>query len=597
MPRFVVTASILLVLAVVPQASSMSGTGLVSGLPSGLHAFLLRVDEPVAHQYPRTPSFAWTPAPERGGHYQFELATSPNFEDGSIVFKDVRVPMPAETIARQLPWLTGEPYALWAHVRWMSANGRQATRWSVPFGFNLRWNDQDVPQQLPAPDGLVRWAPVEGATGYQVLYPDLRPRVAFQTTTNVADEREFFTFHASVGYSMPIHWRVRAIRDLGKSGATNGLPAVSYGPWSAVFTSTNAPQADAALTPNDTVSNKWITSSKGRAFSLTPGFAWTPSAEVVTDGLDVGSPLYRVYVFTDSHCVNRVFTGSVVGSPAFAPRTKGGPIALPNSLTTINKITAGPLWVASGSEGDAFDATGAAVTPNEEAGSFSGSGDSSTSSSSSSSSASSSTASSGSATGSSSAAPTLAKVDLWDSGWPSGRYYWTVVPVTAYAPVSTGGSSSSSSSSTDTTLAFQDVTVPQDACESGQVKSFGKVSVPTVTSAGRPFVSGVVPSGRSIAAAGVRPAVYSLPIVAWIPAVGATKYQVQMSHTLYPWFVARTLVTPATSATLPLSKFDAGTWYYRVRGVNEALPVGAQKMAWSSPVAIRVTGDHFTVVK
>jgi hypothetical protein len=584
MPRFVVTASIALVLVMVPQASSMGGSGLVSGLPSGLHAFLLRVDEPIAHQYPRTPSFAWTPAPEHGGHYQFELATSQRFEDASIVFKDVNVPMPAETIARQLPWLTGEPFALWAHVRWVSKDGRLATRWSVPFGFNLRWSDQDVPQQLPAPEGLVRWQPVDGATGYEVLYPDLRPTVSFRTTTNVADEREFFTFHASVGYSMTIHWRVRAIRDVGKTGATNGLPAVSYGPWSPVFSTTNALQADAPLTPTNAVSNAWSKSRAGHAFDLTPGFAWTPSAAAVTGGIDAGSPLYRVYIFTDSQCVNRIFTGSIVGSPAFAPRAEGGPIALPSSLTTLTKITKGPLWVSAGSEGNALDAAGAKLTPNEGVGGVSPSGSSSSS-------ASSSTGSSSSAGASDSTGSSLAMVDLWDSGWPSGRYYWTVVPVTAYSL--TGGDPSSS----DTSIGYQDVSVPQDACESGAVMSFGKVSSPVVTAAGRPFVSGVAPSGRSVEAAGVRPVVYGSPIVAWKPAVGATKYQVELSRSPYPWHVARALTTPATSATLPLSKFDAGTWYYRVRGVNEMLPVGAQKMAWSSPVQIRVTGDRFAVVK
>ena len=42
---------------------------------------------------------------------------------------------------------------------------------------------------------------------------------------------------------------------------------------------------------------------------------------MIAQGIDPGSSLYRVYIFTDSNCVNRIFTGSVVGSPAFAPRT------------------------------------------------------------------------------------------------------------------------------------------------------------------------------------------------------------------------------------------------------------------------------------
>jgi hypothetical protein len=140
--------------------------------------------------------------------------------------------------------------------------------------------------------------------------------------------------------------------------------------------------------------------------------------------------------------------------------------------------------------------------------------------------------------------------------------------------------------------------VPQDSCEAGFGKSFGKISQPVVTAAGAPYISGVSPSGRTIAAAGrSTPAVYESPLVAWQPAVGATTYQVQLSSHLYPWTIAKTLVTPATSIVLPLAKTDAGRWYYRVRGVDEALPVGAQKMSWSHVVALKITGDRFTLVK
>ena len=134
------------------------------------------------------------------------------------------MPIPAETVGRQMPWMTGSPYALWAHVRWMSKDGLTATPWSVPFGFNMRWRDTDVTKPLPAPTGLIRWEPIQGATAYQVLYPDLVPAIAFQTTTNVADEREFFTFHNKLGYDT-IHWRVRAIRSVGQNLALDERPA------------------------------------------------------------------------------------------------------------------------------------------------------------------------------------------------------------------------------------------------------------------------------------------------------------------------------------------------------------------------------------
>jgi hypothetical protein len=48
---------------------------------------------------------------------------------------------------------------------------------------------------------------------------------------------------------------------------------------------------------------------------------------------------------------------------------------------------------------------------------------------------------------------------------------------------------------------------------------------------------------------------------------------------------------------LPLGSTAAGTWWYRVRGINPALPAGAQAMSWSKLVKIRVTGDSFVIVK
>ena len=75
--------------------------------PTGLHAFLLRADETVSHDYSRTPSFAWLPVaadrrplPVRDR----DVAELPGLD---VVFKDVNVPQPAETVPRQLPWLTG----------------------------------------------------------------------------------------------------------------------------------------------------------------------------------------------------------------------------------------------------------------------------------------------------------------------------------------------------------------------------------------------------------------------------------------------------------------------------------------------------------
>ena len=166
--------------------------------PQGLKAFLLRTDEPVKHEFDRTPSFAWLPV--RGAiRYEFELATSKSFTESSIVWSNANdefvaptttttttpatttptaetaaaklaklyanLRSPTVSIDLALPWITGSPYALYAHVRAITSKG--VTSWSAPYGFNIRWSS--IPKDLNSPHpGLVRWSPVEGATAYQV---------------------------------------------------------------------------------------------------------------------------------------------------------------------------------------------------------------------------------------------------------------------------------------------------------------------------------------------------------------------------------------------------------------------------------------------
>jgi hypothetical protein len=174
-----------------------------------------------------------------------------------------------------------------------------------------------------------------------------------------------------------------------------------------------------------------------------------------------------------------------------------------------------------------------------------------------------------------------------------------VVPVTIDTPLGTASASTESSSNTGGSIPgdFFDTAVPQDSCQAGNVMSFGKVSQPIVTSAGRPFVSGMGPGSRSIASTGSTPVVYSAPIVAWKPVVGATKYQVELSRSLYPWHPVQTVGTPATSVVLPLTKSQAGVWYYHVRAIDENLPAGARAMAWSTPVKVKVTGNLVKIIR
>jgi len=199
--------------------------------PTGVKPFLLRADEAPARTFSRTPSFAWKPV--RGAvRYEFELSTRSKFADNAQIWGSKSLKMPTVAIPVRLPWMTGSPYALWAHVRAVTRKG--VSKWSAPYGFNMRWSN--TPQADASPAGLVRWQPVEGATGYHVWF--LGPNKRIATKTNVADQREHWTFHQDQAWTGVVRWRVRAVR--AKIGATlNGIPSVSYGPWSQTFVEFN----------------------------------------------------------------------------------------------------------------------------------------------------------------------------------------------------------------------------------------------------------------------------------------------------------------------------------------------------------------------
>jgi len=549
MKHLAILGALLAVLAV--ATGSAAARGDASSAPANLHAFLLRVDEPVAHTYPRTPAFAWEGV--RGAtSYEFQLSTSRAFTDATIVWKDSALATPTAAIDLQLPWMTGEPYALWAHVR--AVVDGHTTAWGNPFGFNMRW--ETVPRQLPSPMGLVRWTPVDGATGYEVWFPGIRKH--FSTVTNVADEREFFMPNAPA--ADPIRWRVRAVRYVASSALPNSLDRVSHGPYTQQFTAADATWAAGPLHGGSATSDGTSTATKPIAHQLTPGFAWQGS-----DGVDgTRTQLWRTYVATDRQCVNIVMKGAVVGGPAWAPRTSAP--AQKSYMADGTEVIESESS-DSGASGAGTGSTGATAGPS----------------------------SAGSSGSSNPPAAAGAHIDLWDIGWPSGRYWWTVVPVVP-VPTDTGGAGSSSGPSAAPSE-YIDTELPEDACAAGRVWSFGKVSAPVATRTATPFVSGMVSGRRVTAAAHKLPRFRFLPLIAWQPALGAQLYDVEVSRTTYPWKATIQQQTHATSLVLPLNKNQDGTWYYRVRGVNPNLPNNAQTMSWSRPVPIRITGDVFTVAK
>jgi hypothetical protein len=326
----------------------------------------------------------------------------------------------------------------------------------------------------------------------------------------------------------------------------------------------------------DAISDVDSTPAQPAPNAIMPGFAWSGSSGIYGER---GSSLYRVYVYSDRQCVNSVTVGSIVGGPAWAPRL-APPDILPSNTAQLADVAAGK-FLGFGAQGSAFMADGTKIVTSEEARAGSGSG------------------SSGQTDGSASDPGLVSdagSIALPDNGWPSGRYWWTVVPVAAVATQPTSSSSSSSGAQTSASLEYHDLELPQDACAQGRVWPFGMQSMPVVTNQQTPLASGWN-GERVVSAASRRPSFVFLPVVTWTPAIGAQAYEIQLSRHLYPWVPRIRLESAVTSANLPLAKTDVGTWYYRVRGLNPNVPGSGGKMTWSTPAAIQITGDHFRLLK
>ncbi len=570
--------------------------------PTSLRAFLPGFPKGTT-SFPRTPAFAWNPS--RGAaRYELVLSTDPNFSGNSIAWDDTTVKTPVAAVPIALPWITGTPHSLYARVRGIAANGTVGA-WSNSYGFDMRWLDTGVPAALDSPNGLVRWQPIEGATGYQVWFQNVNLTDAtgeatgaskiYPTATNDADEREYYTLHqpTTVGGKWSVVWRVRAVRTV-YGALNNALPSVTYGPWSPPYVNQNTPITTGPFTGLDTIGEPATPDHDPwkDGFRQTPGFVFDGNT-----GLYGPEELYRVYVFSDEDCVNPVLKGSLVGSPAYAPRTSG-PLALPTDPIKFFKLLVpwdpdagstisapvtpldglqtsfgadnigGPVQERESQASATFTAT--LVAPPTAPSSSSSSG---------------STPPPSSSTGAtiSSLTGVGAPTGLWDTNWPVGRYYWTVV---ASHYVVVGGAQPH--------VEYWDDEVPQDVCSS-RFGYFGMASQPAVTvnpATRLPYVWGLTTSGKLRAASSARPTIAGSPLVAWEPALGATAYEVQWSKNAYPWRASGNLYTYATATTLPLKP---GKWYYRVRGINMTLPNGASTMAWSKKVGVVIAKPRFRI--
>ena len=296
--------------------------------PANLHGFLLRADEPPRTSFARTPSFAWNPVPG-AVRYQFQLATSSSFRESGIVYSTGGLTTPVAAPTVMLPWITGNPHALFARVR-----GDHGVRDdSLEQGVRLRHDAGPAAETASerAP-GLLRWTPIEGADGYQVWFVDINnPTPKMETVfTNVLDEREFYTFHRTSSWTTHgalanpraahrPHRRQQA--DPPERPAGRRLRPVEPGVQLDQSRRIRAVRSSSAQTISDVVSTGDASSPAHR---LMPAFTF--SGDQAIDG--TSAELFRIYVFTDRQCLNRVFTSAVIGGPAYAPRPFG-PLALP----------------------------------------------------------------------------------------------------------------------------------------------------------------------------------------------------------------------------------------------------------------------------
>jgi hypothetical protein len=548
--------------------------------PSNLHGFLLKSNESVSpHFFARTPSFAWSRV-AGAARYELQLSSSKNFSDNAIVWESSKLSVPLATVPVTLPWVTGHNgYSWFARVR--AFVGSKPTSWSPKYGFDLR--SPGAPQSLSSGantrPGMIRWTPVEGATAYQVSFlfnSEEGERKIIKTATTAADLREYYTFHNDPlvfdndqGAPGAVYWRVRAVREV-TGRADNDFPVVSKGPWSSENETIEPGLTTGAVDLQGAVSRSGsstiVTGATGGPdpHELMPGFWWNgddnraacpPTAQ--PSGVDC--PLFHVYVYSDDDCVNLVHASDLVGSPAYVPRLTGV-LDLPSTPDKLSD--AAGLFLddkdVGESEGKVFDAGGDEVY----------------------------------AAGTDPLLPSDPnpvpegkepdrRTSLWDTDHSSSRYWWTVVAAIPHVDAE------------NDLVEYHDVAFSEDRCQAGERMAFAKSGAVVVERvSGVPYASGLTSSGSVKPAKSAKPSFFGRVVVAWKPAPGVKKYEIQWSKKKNPWNRAGKKTTAGTAAELNLK---SGTWYYRVRGIDTAIPGRQQGMTWSDPQYVRILPRTFVV--
>ena len=419
--------------------------------------------------------------------------------------------IPATSVNLVLPWFTGKPYALYAHVSGRSRRAG-ATAWSMPFGFNMRWEATPVP--LASKRRLVRWAAGRGRDRVRRLvpgqcrkgHPDAherrrRARALQRSTSRTAGGRL-------------VRWRVRAGAAGRRRAARTGCPRSR---------TAHGARRTRRRTRRGSSGKLQLRALRSRTRSARSRSRSRPSADA-RDRRSTGDHGARRarstgssarMPFTDRDCVNAVFRGSVVGGPAFAPRISG-PLGCPTNQGELDAALAGVLPSAKTETAKTFMADGRPVTANETFGRRT------------------------------TPCRSTSRRRSGRRRATSGRSFRSAINV------------DDDGRRSRTTTAES----PQDACESGRDRrASARSSRPAITTARhavrlRPPPKGPAPRAGRVDVRSSTPT----PLVAWRPVVGATAYEIQWSRTTYPWRArADRLLTVADLVRAPARAPGSGT--------------------------------------
>ena len=179
--------------------------------PQDLHAFRCARTSP-SH----TLSRARRPSPGARSHgatsYEFELATSKTFSDSGIVWSTSGLKSPAVAVPISLPWMTGNPYSLYAHVRAVTRKGASRLERAVRLQHALAGRPGADHARLPGP------APLDAGPG--------RDRLRWSgSSTPASCSRRARTWPTSASTTPSTRTRPGAASSTGASGRCAGCTA------------------------------------------------------------------------------------------------------------------------------------------------------------------------------------------------------------------------------------------------------------------------------------------------------------------------------------------------------------------------------------